>query len=277
MIREKDIFSRNELLIGTEAMNKISKSSVILFGLGGVGSWCAESLIRSGIGHLTIVDSDYISTTNINRQLPTTTDTIGQAKTDVLKMRLLSINPHADITALQATYTEASNDLFGLATYDYIVDAIDSLEHKTSLILNATRTNAILFSSMGAALKLDASRIQTAEFWEIRGCPLAAALRRRFKKGDMPAKKFNCVYSNEALENKGFPPASSPNQSRCKHSNEALEDTNQSEWDERKARINGAMVHITAIFGFTLSGLLIQDIVKKNSWAAAVNAMTEPK
>ena len=250
MILEKDIFSRNELLIGQEAVDKISKTRVILFGVGGVGSWCAESLIRSGIGQLTLVDSDSVSVTNINRQLPATVETVGQAKVDVLKKRLLSINPFASITAVQAAYTAESNDLFGLDTYDYIVDAIDSLEHKASLILHATRTQSTFFSSMGAALKIDASRIRTDEFWKVQGCPMAAALRRRFKKSTMPAKKFYCVFSDEALENKGF-----------------LTDLplGQSEWDARKARINGTFVHITAIFGFTLSGLIIQDIVKKQS------------
>jgi tRNA A37 threonylcarbamoyladenosine dehydratase len=240
-----DIFSRNALLIGPEAMEVIKKTRVILFGVGGVGSWCAESLIRSGIGHLTMVDSDCVSATNINRQLPATTETIGQAKTDVLKKRLLSINPHASIIAIQTAYTAESNDLFQLDAYDYIIDAIDSLEHKANLIINATRTHATLFSSMGAALKLDVSRIQTTEFWKVQGCPMAAALRRRFKKSILPAKKFLCVFSDEVLENKGGPsePAST--------------------WDERKARINGAFVHITAIFGFTLAGLLIRDIIRK--------------
>ena len=101
MYNEKEIFSRNELLIGSETANRISKSRVILFGVGGVGSWCAESLVRSGIHYLTIVDSDCISVTNINRQLPATTETIGQIKVEVLKKRLLTINPYAEITALQ--------------------------------------------------------------------------------------------------------------------------------------------------------------------------------
>ena len=251
MVQKKEIFNRNELLIGTAVMNKISQTRVILFGLGGVGSWCAEGLIRSGIGHLTIVDSDQISPTNINRQLQATVETIGQAKTDVLKMRLLSINPYADISAIQTAYTAETNNNFKLDSYDYIIDAIDSLEHKVSLIINACQTNATLFSSMGAALKLDASRIRTAEFWGIKGCPLAAALRRRFKKEIMPAKKFFCVYSDEALGNKVY-------------SDEVLENKDTlSIWDKRKARINGAIVHITAIFGFTLAGLLIQDIVNR--------------
>jgi tRNA A37 threonylcarbamoyladenosine dehydratase len=250
MVQEKDIFNRNALLIGPEAMDMIRKTRVILFGVGGVGSWCAESLIRSGIGHLTIVDSDNISPTNINRQLPATTETIGLPKTETLKTRLLTINPFATITAMQVAYTAETNDLFKLDTYDYILDAIDSLDHKTSLIINASRTNATFFSSMGAALKLDASRIRTPEFWKVNGCPMAAALRRRLKKNVMPVKKFQCVFSDETLENKG----------------ESLDVSHSgSVWDERKTRINGTMVHITAIFGFTLAGLLIQDVIKKSS------------
>ena len=266
MIQEKEIFCRNELLIGAEAMKKISATRVILFGLGGVGSWCAESLIRSGIGQLTIVDSDRISASNINRQLPATTETVGQAKTEMLKMRLLAINPYAVITALQDTYTAETNDFFKIGTYDYIVDAIDSLKHKANLIVNATRTNATLFSSMGAALKIDASRIRTAEFWKIQGCPLAAELRRRFKKNSLPEKKFYCVYSDEVLENKGPTPIDTQNRSPLLLPDETLENSSiPSVWDERKARINGAMVHITAIFGFTLAGMLIQDIINQSA------------
>ena len=249
MVQEKDIFNRNELLIGREAMYQINKTRVFLFGLGGVGSWWAESLIRSGIGHLTIVDSCNISSSNINRQLQATTETVGQAKTEVLKKRLLTINPYAEINAIQTAYTAETNDFFKLDSYDYVLDAIDSLEHKESLIVNATCSKATLFSSMGAALKLDASRIRTIEFWKIQGCPLAAELRRRFRKNVMPTKKFYCIFSDEVLDNKGVFSA---------------DDSTQSIWDERKARINGTMVHITAIFGFMLSGLLIQDVVKKS-------------
>jgi len=129
-----------------------------------------------------------------------------------------------------------------LDTYDYIIDAIDSLEHKANLIINATRTTATLFSSMGAALKSDASRVRIAEFWKVQGCPLAAALRRRFKKNTAPAKEFICVFSDEVLEN-------GSDISQHIMTNEA-----------RKSRINGSMVHITAIFGFMLAGLVIQDI-----------------
>lgn len=245
MYSDKEIFSRNELLIGPEAAKKLSETRVILFGVGGVGSWCAESLIRSGIGHLTLVDSDQVSVTNINRQLPATTETVGLVKVEVMKQRLLTINPQADIMAIQGIYSGETAESFHLDNFDYILDAIDSLEHKTHLIVTATHTNATFFSSMGAALKLDPSRIKTAEFWKVHGCPLAAALRRRLKKNTLPAKKFLCVFSDEVLENKGNPPAPSPE---------------TSQWDERKARINGTIAHTTAIFGFTLAGLVIQDV-----------------
>jgi tRNA A37 threonylcarbamoyladenosine dehydratase len=251
MYREKDIFSRNELLVGAESMDKISGTRVILFGVGGVGSWCAESLIRSGIGHLTIVDSDRVAVSNINRQLPATAETVGQVKVEALKKRLLTINPHADIAAIQGVYSAETVDSFRLNDFDYIIDAIDSLQHKAHLIATATRTNATFFSSMGAALKLDPSVIKTAEFGKVQGCPLAAALRRRLKKGTMPAKKFLCVFSDEVLPNKGAAP-------------EQTAGDGQSAWDKRKARINGTMVHSTAIFGFTLAGLVIRDIVNKS-------------
>ena len=239
MSSEQTIFSRTELLLGEELMERISSARVILFGVGGVGSWCAESLVRSGIKNLTIVDYDRVCVTNINRQLVATTQTIGQVKVEVLRRRLLEINPDAGITAIQEMYSAENSSLFDIASYDYVIDAIDSLKNKTELILETTRTDAKLYSSMGAALKSDPSRIAVSEFWKVRGCPLAAALRRRMKKGDRPAKKFLCVYSEELLENKG----------------ESLSE----------GRANGTLVHSTAIFGFTLAGLVIQDIIKQNN------------
>ena len=242
MEREESMFSRTTLLIGPEAAKRIAEVRVILFGVGGVGSWCAESLIRSGIRFLTIVDSDTVHPTNINRQLPATTLTIGQPKVDVLKSRLLEINPEAQITAIQCIYNAETAYTFDLPSYHYIIDAIDSLENKAHLIVTASQTEAILFSSMGAALKMNPSKIQVAEFWKVQGCPLAAALRRKFKKDMLPAKKFLCVFSDEVLENK-------------------VDKTEKSFDDESgKTHRNGTLVHITAIFGFTLAGLVIQDI-----------------
>jgi len=151
-------------------------------------------------------------------------------------------------------YSEESSDSFELDTYDYIIDAIDSLKHKVHLIRTATCTKAKLFSSMGAALKMDPTRIRTAEFWKVTGCPLAAALRRKMKQGERPAKKFICVYSDEVLENKGL--KYDEDESR---SSELLKQDNPSV----KAQTNGTLAHVTAIFGFTLAGLIIQDICKE--------------
>lgn len=232
MAIEDAIFRRSELLLGVDAIERIGQKRVILFGVGGVGSWCAESLVRSGIRNLTIVDSDCVCASNINRQLMATTKTVGQAKVDVLKERLLSINPSAQITAIQKVFNEESADEFELDNYDYIIDAIDSLKDKALLILMATRTNAKLFSSMGAALKIDPTRIKITEFWKVKGDPLARALRKKFKHiGEYPKRKFQCVYSDELIpEGRG--------ETAC-----------------------GTVAHITAIFGFMLASLVIRDNV----------------
>ena len=179
------IFRRTELLLGENTMERVARQRVIIFGVGGVGSWCAESLVRSGISHLTIVDSDRVCITNVNRQLMATTGTVGEVKVEALKERLLSINPLAEITALQKIFTQETADEFGLENYDYIIDAIDSLKDKALLILMACSTKARFFSSMGAALKMDPTRIKVAEFWKVQGarrhrtCPSAKALHRQ--------------------------------------------------------------------------------------------------
>jgi tRNA A37 threonylcarbamoyladenosine dehydratase len=246
MAIEDHIFRRAELLLGEEAMERIAQKRVIIFGVGGVGSWCAESLVRSGIRQLTIVDSDRVCVTNINRQLMATTKTVGQVKVEALRERLLTINPQAEITALQQVFSEETASKFRLEEYNYIIDAIDSLKDKAALILLACKTNAKLFSSMGAALKLDPTRIKVTEFWKVEGDPLARAIRKKFKHYNrFPEKKFQVVYSDELLENKGCPP-----------------DTDETPSLFNKPQTNGSLAHITAIFGFTLAGLVIQDAIK---------------
>lgn len=242
MYSEEELFQRTRRLVGDTGMERLHAARVIVFGVGGVGGWCAESLVRSGIKRLVMVDMDDVCVSNVNRQLPATTTTIGRTKVDVLRERLLDINPHADITAVCRCYTAETADSFGLENFDYVVDAIDTLEHKAHLIRHACQTEARLFSSMGAALKLDPTKIGVAEFWKVKGCPLAAALRRKFKKQHaFPSRKFRCVYSEELLENLGA----------------------SDEDPGIKARVNGTLAHATAIFGFTLAGLVVQDILKK--------------
>ena len=233
-------FSRTELLVGTEAMQRLSATRVILFGVGGVGSWCAEGLIRSGIGHLTLVDPDVVMPSNLNRQLPATTRTLGRPKAEVLRERLLEINPEADIQAIVKAYHDEDYATFALEGYDYIIDAIDALKDKRLLLVRASQTRAKVFSSMGAALKTDPTKIRVAEFWDVRGCPLGFLLRKKMRReGTLPAKEILCVYDEEVLENKGVVP-------------ETL-------GDDPKKTINGTTCPVTAIFGFTLAGLVVRD------------------
>ena len=232
------IFARIERLIGADGMARLQNSRVILFGTGGVGSWCAEALVRSGIGHLTLVDPDCVDETNINRQLPATTATVGQPKVEVLKKRLLEINPSADITALRQRYEKGAD--FGLSGYDVIIDAIDSLTDKMNLLLEASATPVEVFCSLGAACKLDPTKIKVAEFFSVRGCPLGAALRKKMRKENtLPAKPITAVYDEEVLPNLG--PEQDPGPG--------------------KAVANGTFAHITGIFGFTLAGLVIEHIL----------------
>ncbi len=243
----QEIFGRAELLLGTEAMERVAEKRVIVFGVGGVGSWCAESLVRSGFRKVTIVDADRVSITNVNRQLMATMDTVGRVKVEALRERLLSIHPEAEITALEKTFTEQTASEFQIDSYDYVIDAIDSLKDKAQLLLTASACeNTKLFSSMGAALKLDPTRIKVAEFWKVEGDPLARALRKKFKHmGRFPQQKFMCVFSDELLPNLGA-------------------STNEEEPGMfQKAQTNGSLVHITAIFGFTLAGLVLEDVVKE--------------
>ena len=250
------------MLLGDETMTRIQNKRVIIIGIGGVGSWCAESLVRSGIRNVTLVDSDRVCITNINRQLHATVATIGQVKTEVLKKRLLEINPQANISALQKIYNEETHNDFQLESYDFIIDAIDSLGSKMHLIRQATRTNAVFISSMGASLKIDPTRIRVAEFWKVSGCPLGAKLRKMIKKGDLPAKPFNCVYSDEVLENKGYGSACGTDKCLCPKSQikEGDPELVDHEWCSSKAVINGTLAHITAIYGFTIAGLVMQSV-----------------
>lgn len=238
-----DKFQRTRLLVGDEAMERLHRCRVLLVGVGGVGSWAAEGLVRSGIGHLTIVDADCVDVTNINRQLPATSSTVGEPKVEVLARRLRDINPDADIVALQMFYDDTTASSIDLEEYDYVVDAIDSLASKALLILSTTAARRPrLFSSMGAALKDDPSSIHVAEFWKVKGCPLARALRDRFKRAHtLPRRKFRCVYSDQLLRNDA-----------------AVEAASAVAPGEK--RPNGTLAHITAIFGFTLSALVVNDL-----------------
>ena len=235
------IFKRMQMLTGEPAMKKLNQTKVIVFGVGGVGSWAADALVRSGIETITIVDGDDVGSTNVNRQLQATCHNVGQPKVHELRKRLELLNPKVNITSLQAAYAPDTADSFDLEGYDYILDCIDSVANKAELIQHAGRLNVQLFSSMGAACKLDPSQIRVGSVWDIAGCSLAKSLRRRLRRlgfdGDLQT-----VYSEENV------PA-----------NEQTSDPG----GYRKS-VNGSAAHITATFGMFLAGMVIQDVIKKS-------------
>lgn len=181
---EQGMQRRTELLLGKDNLEKLQSARVLIFGIGGVGSWCAEGLLRSGVRNITIVDSDRVCVTNCNRQLMATSRTIGEVKVDALRERLLEINPNANITAYQKIYQAETADEFHMEEYDFIIDAIDSLKDKADLILRATALpkEITFISSMGAALRRDPFKVRKAEFWKVEGDPLAKALRKNSRR-----------------------------------------------------------------------------------------------
>jgi tRNA A37 threonylcarbamoyladenosine dehydratase len=254
-------YHRLELLTGSEALGRLHRTRVILFGAGGVGSWCAEGLVRSGIGELTIVDSDLVCVTNINRQLQATRESVGKVKTTELAQRLRQINPHARIHAIQKSYDYKSCHEFDLNAYDYVIDAIDSLSSKVELIANAMTSRATLFSALGASCKLDPTRIRITSIWDSYGCRLGRFVRKRLRRRGATAD-FQCVWSDELLP--GFDIESACGTGACVCPSGADSDDKDAiahEWCSSKKQINGSAVHITATYGFMLSGLVMQDVV----------------
>ncbi len=188
-------FSRTELLIGKEALHKLALSKVAIFGIGGVGSFAAEALARCGIGQLVLVDHDLICATNINRQIHATHSTVGQPKVEVMKNRILDINPRARVETSMAFYPAECEEQMPSADLDYIIDAIDTVSSKIELVVNAKRLNIPIISSMGAGNKLDPGRFEIADIYQTSVCPLAKVMRRELRKRDIPALKV--VYSKE--------------------------------------------------------------------------------
>lgn len=228
-------FDRTISLIGSAAFERLQQTKVILFGVGGVGGWCAEALVRTGLQHLTIVDFDVVADTNINRQVVATASNIGLPKVEEMRKRLLAIAPEADIVAIHQRYSADTAEQFDLSQYDIIIDAIDSVEDKILLIHNATATEAVLLSSMGAGRKLDPQQIRVTEFWKVEGCPLARALRTKMKKtGVFPLRKFQCVYSAEST--------SSPSGGGL-------------------VGATGSLAPVVGTFGFTLASLVINQTI----------------
>ncbi len=192
---EHSQFLRSEMILGENSTENLSRKKVILFGLGGVGSYTAEALARAGVGKLTIVDNDEVSQTNINRQLCALHSTVGKPKVDVVKERILDINPDCEVTALCKFYLPENADEFNLGSYDYIADAIDTVSAKIDLAVKSQALNIPMISCMGTGNKLDPSQFTVSDIYKTSGCPLCRVMRTELKKRGI--KKLNVVWSAE--------------------------------------------------------------------------------
>ena len=188
-------FSRTELLLGKEGMDRLQSARVAIFGIGGVGGYTAEALARSGVGALDLVDDDRVCLTNINRQIFATRKTVGQHKVDVAQERLLEINPNMTVNTYKTFYMPDTADQFDFTQYDYIVDAIDTVTGKLELILRAQAVGTPIISSMGAGNKLDPTAFEVADIYKTSVCPLARTMRRELKKRGV--RHLKVVYSKE--------------------------------------------------------------------------------
>ena len=190
-----EIFSRTELLLGKEAMDRLSKARVAVFGVGGVGGYVVEALARSGVGSLELIDSDKVSLSNINRQIIATVDTVDRYKTEVMKERILTINPTVDVRIRNCFFLPDNSHEFDFAEYDYVVDAVDTVTAKIGLVMKANEAGVPIISSMGAGNKLNPAMFEVADIYKTSVCPLAKVMRYELKKRGI--KKLKVVYSKE--------------------------------------------------------------------------------
>lgn len=236
-----DKFSRTELLLGKENVEKLKNSKVAIFGIGGVGSYAAEGLARAGIGKFVLIDNDTISITNINRQIHATTKTIGMLKVDVMKQRILDINPEADII-IHSTFLNASNSNELICTnYDYIVDAIDTMTSKIDLIVKSHEKNIPIISSMGAGNKLDPTKFEIADIQKTSMCPVARVIRKELKKRSIYTLKT--VYSKE----EPLTP---------------LSDCDSCLEDNTKRQTPGSISFVPSVVGLIIASEVVKDLIK---------------
>ncbi|MDR3311903.1 MAG: tRNA threonylcarbamoyladenosine dehydratase [Spirochaetaceae bacterium] len=255
------LFQRLALITGESGLDALDRTRVFVFGLGGVGSWCAEALARSGVGHLVLVDSDAVCVTNVNRQVQATVATVGRAKTEALRERLLAVNPRCDVDARQEVFSARTALSFGMGTEDFVVDAIDSLTFKLDLIQTAGEAGAALFSCMGMAQKMDPTQIRVADIWHTAGCPLARLVRTGLRKRGFSGG-FTAVYSPERLPRHDEIAVVCGSglclcaKKRVPADTEDAAPTNK-EWCSTKKVINGSAVTVTATAGMILASLVM--------------------
>lgn len=233
-------FSRTELLIGKDGLKKLQNSRVAVFGLGGVGGHAVEALVRSGIGAVDLIDDDKVCVTNLNRQLFATTKTIGKYKVDVAQERILEINPEVKVTKHQVFYSPETADKFDFSKYDYIIDAIDTVSGKISLIEKSKEFNVPIICAMGAGNKMDPTRFEVTDISKTSVCPLAKVMRQELKKRRI--KKVKVVYSKEVP---------------VKIDDSSLKE----ELKEGKHRIPGSNAFVPSVVGLIIAGEVIKDLI----------------
>lgn len=248
-----DEFSRTELLIGPAALDRLKRSSVAVFGIGGVGAYTAEALLRAGVGTLFLVDDDRICLTNINRQLHATRKTIGKFKAEVMRDRLLEINPKAHVEAVKLFYSAQTAEGFFEAFHpDYLVDAIDTVSAKLDLAEQGYRRNIPIISCMGAANKLDPTRFEVADIYSTSVCPLAKVMRHELRRRGIPALKV--VYSRE----EPLTPVENDSTS-CKYHCVCPPGTQRSCTSRRQ--VPGSVSFVPPVAGFILAGEVVKDLI----------------
>ena len=241
--------SRTELLIGKEGLDKLKKSKVIVFGIGGVGSFTTEALVRSGIGNLVIVDNDDICLTNINRQIHATTKTLGSSKVETMKNRILDINPECNIEAKE-TYVDATNlnDLIG-EDVDYVVDAIDTVTSKLAIIEYCKERGISVISSMGTGNKLDPTRFKVTDIYKTSVCPLAKVMRHELKKRGI--KECKVLFSDEI--------PLKPYEEVAKELSKTVESVKSA----KKRQTPGSIAFVPPVAGMIIAGEVVKDIISK--------------
>ena len=248
-----DQFSRTQLLVGKEAMERLANARVAIFGIGGVGGYVVEALARSGVGTLDLIDDDKICLTNLNRQIIATRSTIGKYKVDVAKARVLDINPKAVVNTYQTFYVPETAEQFDFSQYDYVVDAIDTVTGKINLVMQAEQTHTPIISSMGAGNKMDPTAFKVADIYKTSVCPLAKVMRRELKKRGI--KKLKVVYSEE----KPLTPIEDESIS-CKSHCVCPPGTVRKCTQRRQ--VPGSNAFVPSVVGLIIAGEVIKDLIK---------------
>lgn len=245
----KEEFCRTEMLLGSGAMEKLARSRVAVFGVGGVGGYVCEALARSGVGALDLVDKDKVAVSNINRQIIATRETVGREKVDVMRERILSINPEALVRVYPCFFLPENADSFPFEEYDYVVDAVDTVTAKIELVMRARDAGVPIISSMGAGNKLDATAFRVADIYETKVCPLARVMRRELKKRHVEHLKV--VYSEE----KPIVPAGEYKADA--HGEQDAEIANE---EMRGKSIPGSTAFVPSVAGLIIVGEVVKDL-----------------